>query len=78
MMMHDWGAVGFFGWMMMILFWVALILAVAWAVRNGRGSQGGWPDAVEVLRQRLARGEIDRDEYEERLRTLSESSKSTS
>lgn len=56
------------GWL--LLFWV---LAGRW---RRWGSCRGWrggpqrPDAVEVLRQRFARGEIDEDEYERRRRVL--------
>lgn len=77
MMLYDWGAMGAFGWMMMLLFWGALIFAIVWAVRNGRGSREDSPDALEVLRRRFARGEIDLDEYKERHRTLTESSNPT-
>jgi len=77
MMLYGWGAMGLFGWMMMVLFWGALVFAIVWAVRSGRSSQENSPDALEVLRRRFARGEIDRDEYNERHRTLTESSNPT-
>lgn len=60
------------GWGMMLLvmlFWVAVIGLVAWAVyrfARGRGRTGGSPGRAtpgEVLDQRYARGEIGLDEY---------------
>lgn len=59
-----------FGLAWLLLFWV-----LAWRWRRGgacRGWRGGPkpPDAVETLRQRFARGEIDEDEYERRRRVL--------
>jgi uncharacterized membrane protein len=35
-----------------------------------RGGHGTTPDAAAVLRERFARGEIDTDEYQRRLRVL--------
>lgn len=56
------------------LFLVGLILVVVWAVRQLSGDRTG-PDgskdrAVEILEERYARGEIDRDEFQEGRRTL--------
>lgn len=70
------------GFMMLlwIIFWVAVIVLVAWAVvrlfrgRTGDGRTRGTQDRVdpaeETLRQRYARGEIDAGEYERSLQTL--------
>lgn len=49
----------------MLLFWIAVILGIAWFIRWLVGaSHSGEPDALEVVRRRYARGEINRDEYE--------------
>jgi len=76
---HGWGwghMVG--GSLMMVLFWGGLILVVVLAVRGfgGRTSQGEAPQrsgksALEVLEDRFARGEIDKEEFEDRKRVLS-------
>jgi len=73
------GAGWFLGPLMMILF-VALIvvvaiLAVRWFDRDRdhgqRGERGGGrTDPLDILKERLARGEIDVAEYEERKRAL--------
>jgi len=65
----------------MILFWGLLVLAIAAAVRYlDRGRQGrssperpASPTAEQLLADRFARGEIDADEYRQRLDTLRQS-----
>jgi putative membrane protein len=75
-MMHPmWGLWGFWGFgmlLVMFVFWalviVGLVVGIRWLVRQGRppASDG----ALEILRQRYARGEIDREEFEARRRDL--------
>jgi putative membrane protein len=68
-----------------LLFPIVVIVGVGagvwWLVRNGNGKVwppgrsglGGASDAAaDILRQRFARGEIDRQEFEERRRLLSD------
>ena len=76
---HDewgWGHM-FFGSIMMILFWGGLIILIVFAVRSmgsgpPRGGHGPAPGnrALEILEERYARGEIDKEEFEERGRLL--------
>jgi putative membrane protein len=74
--MHPmWGAWGLWGlgmMLMMIVFWavviVGLVLAIRWLVVQGRA--GGGDRALDILRERYARGEIDREELETRTRDL--------
>jgi len=62
----------------MIIFWVVLIgafvLLVSGAINGIRGSQQNDDDLqkpLEILKQRYARGEIDKAEYEDKRRDLS-------
>ncbi len=70
-----WGADGWswaWGVLMMIGFW-ALILLVAWAVIRGTSRpepKERGRDAMDVLEERFARGEIDEEEFENRRRIL--------
>jgi putative membrane protein len=51
----------------------AIVLAIRWLIRaDRRGSHEGpaTPDALEILRLRYARGEIDEAEYERRRAVL--------
>ena len=73
----GWGHM-LFGGLMMLAFWVAVIVLIVVLVRWLTGSQGGEPpgapgrsSALEILEERFARGEIDKDEFEERRRLLS-------
>ena len=75
------GVVGIVGVLVMVLFWAlvvtVLVLGIRWLIRadqRGRVDQqgaNGHPaprseDALEILRQRYARGEIDDEEYQRR------------
>jgi putative membrane protein len=66
-------------WIIPVVFWVGLIalifLGIRWLIRQNatdrsRIAQPPEDTALELLRQRYARGEIDAAEYEERRRTL--------
>jgi putative membrane protein len=65
-----------FGGVGMILFWIVIIGAVVLLVRALTGGQWGGGQAVggrsarQLLDERFARGEIERDEYEEKRRLL--------
>lgn len=74
----GWGHV-VFGSIMMIVFWGGLILAIVLAVRwMGGGGPGqssnarGQKTALDILEERFARGEIDKEEFLERKRHLSD------
>jgi putative membrane protein len=78
--MNGWGyALGITG---MVLFWVALVLAIAAAVRYLDRKRGENfpppppPTAEQALAERFARGEIDADEYRQRLDTLRQAERS--
>jgi putative membrane protein len=81
-MMHSWWDYGtsypwygmIFGPFVMIVILVAVVLIIMWlgrAVGSGRRSVAAGNSALEILRERFARGEIDRAEYEERKQLLS-------
>ncbi|MDX1655748.1 MAG: SHOCT domain-containing protein [Candidatus Competibacteraceae bacterium] len=57
------------GWIMMLLFWVLVILGIVALVRWLRDDTAR-PNARQILDERYARGEIDREEYERRKRDL--------
>lgn len=70
------GGYGVFGGLMMLVFWgviIALIvLAVHW-LRDNSGTGGKRSaDALDILRERLAKGEIDEEEYRRRKAALEE------
>jgi putative membrane protein len=65
----------------MILFWVVIIGLIVWGVTrivraNSKSStnippSSGQPSALDILKQRYARGEISKDQFEEMRRDLS-------
>jgi putative membrane protein len=71
-MMFMWGAGGAFMMLMMLMFWAliiaGLVVGLRWLIRLG--SHSARDEALEILRQRYARGEIDKQEFETRKRDL--------
>ncbi len=72
----GWGGM-FLGPLLMIVFLAAVVVLVVVAIRwlAGAGhpaAPAGRMGPLDVLKDRFARGEIDKDEYEERRRILSE------
>ncbi len=65
-----------FGGVFMLLFWgliiAGVVVGVRWLVQQGDGGRrrDTAGSALEILRQRYARGEIDREEFEARKRDL--------
>lgn len=67
------------GWVwsiVIIVFWILVIVGIIFLVRwiaistRSGGQTGGGESALDVLKKRYARGEIDKDEFEERKRDL--------
>jgi putative membrane protein len=66
-----WGAGGMVMMLIMLVFWglviAGLVLGIRWLVRQGENR----PDrALDILRERYARGEINKEEFEARKRDL--------
>jgi putative membrane protein len=57
---------------MMFLFWVLFIVGLVVGIRwlLGKSNEQKQDSALEILRQRYARGEINKDEFEARRRDL--------
>ncbi len=55
----------------MLLFWTLVIVALVLLVRLLWGRRAGSTSSgISILQERFARGEMDREEYQERLSTL--------
>jgi len=66
----PWMFVGFWG-----LFWVALVVGFVFLVKwiAGQGRPGQTPkkdDALDILKVRYARGEINKEEFEQKKKDL--------
>lgn len=75
-MLTGWG-MGWFGGIFMMLFWVLIIIAlvffVRWLIRSGDNESDRGINrsrALEILKERYARGEIDTEEFEQRRRLI--------
>tara|TARA_R110001599_G_scaffold349341_2_gene577625 strand:+ start:2155 stop:2388 length:234 start_codon:yes stop_codon:yes gene_type:complete len=75
--MWNGGSWMFFGPLMMIVFIAAIVavvvLVVRWLGGPGHGAAPHPPPGrtpLDILKERFARGEIDKEEFEERRRTL--------
>lgn len=81
MMWWNDGGWGVGGWLlmtlMMVAFWGGLVVLAAWLVQGSRSDTYPRPsaesptdEADRILAERLARGEIDEDEFERRRNLL--------
>lgn len=67
------GMGGLFGIIMMLIMvaLIAVVVAVIWrAVNPGKSGTSGDDSALTILKERFARGEIDKNEFDERRRVL--------
>ena len=63
---------GWFGWSFMLLFWILLVIGILGVVRilGNERTRERRPSPVDILKERYARGEIDREEFEAKKRDL--------
>lgn len=79
-MMDGYGMAGGFGfgWIFMVLWWALIVVGIVvlakWMLAGsgsgGRGDGGG--KALDILRERYARGEIDEQEFQKKKRDLTQ------
>ena len=79
-MMGGWGGsgMGWFGGIFMIIFWILIIVGVIflirWLIQSTKGGAGmpfsSSSRPLDILKERYARGEIDKQEFEEKKKDL--------
>jgi putative membrane protein len=68
---YGYGWAWLFGLLMMLIFFGGLTVLAIWAVRTFSGPRPGAPESpLDVLKRRLAAGEISAEEYEKTRRAL--------
>lgn len=69
-----WGDSGGWGWWlfvpMMIVFWIGVVALIVWLARQWGSSSQRSSDAIEIARQRYARGEISSEQFDQIRRDL--------
>ena len=68
---YGWG-MGF-GWIFMILFWALVILGVIYLVKllaGGSKVSKSNESAIDILKKRYAKGEISKEEFEDRKKDI--------
>jgi putative membrane protein len=77
--MMNWGYGGWLMGIINIIFWVAVIIGIFYLIKflSSSSKQGGQEtkradSAMDILRERYAKGEINKEEFEEKKKLLTE------
>jgi putative membrane protein len=72
-MMGGYG-MGWFGGIFMVVVWIVVIVGIVflirWLVQSSRGGAGSGESALDILKRRYAKGEINKKEFEQKKKDL--------
>jgi putative membrane protein len=72
--MHWFGDGMWGGWFFMVLFWVlvigGIVAIIRWIVTQNKPPVSTKEDALDILKKRYAKGEISKEEFEEKKKNL--------
>ena len=71
---HMFWNFGFIGLFFMVLFWGGIIFLIYWLVKKATGAQqpSQKPKPLDILKERYAKGEITKTEYERKKKELAQ------
>lgn len=71
---NMWGGGFGFSWVFMLLFWgliiAGVVIAIKWFMDQSRGTQGQERTPLDILKERYAKGEINKEEFESKKKDL--------
>lgn len=71
---NMWGGGFGFSWVFMLLFWALIItgvvIAVKWLMDQSHVTQGQEKTPLDILKERYAKGEINKEEFESKKKDL--------
>ena len=71
MMLGNYGFMGGFMWIFWILVIVGLVFLIKWIILQNKPIESRADDnSLEILKKRYARGEIDKEEFEQKKKVL--------
>lgn len=72
-MMYGWGSYSIWSWLFMFLMMALIVVAIIWVIHTfGQSNHhsDSHTEALDILKQRYAKGEIDKSEFEEKKKDL--------
>lgn len=65
-----------FGWnlgggLMMIIFWAIIIMFIVWLARGNKTNETDNKKAINILKERYAKGAVEKKEFDEKMKDLS-------
>ncbi|OGW57297.1 MAG: hypothetical protein A2Z09_01120 [Nitrospirae bacterium RBG_16_43_8] len=70
---YDWGMGAGFGWLLMVIFWILIVLGAVYLIKFivGRAKRMEREDSpLDILKKKYAKGEISKEEFEEKKKDI--------
>lgn len=70
---YDWGMGAGLGWLLMVIFWILIVLGGVYLIKlivGGAKTMEKEDTPLDILKKRYARGEITKDEFEEKKKDI--------